>query len=396
MSASADPGQLILGLIETWGDAVCAWCLGVSPAQLDEYRDIFGEIPEVVELSARMLADVAATVLSHSYDSQPVSRHAAALGHLSRIDAGREHTPLNMIRLASGAALASIGDDDALVAAARWLGRDVLPCYLYLEAGSGGPDHDRDRDVLELGRQALFEGAGHEHPAIAAFEAAFATDPRFDGLRGTFATERPLAGTDISVSGSAYLSGDTSPDTPMIRASDLPRTLVEAAWDRQLLLGDPDPARALDHLPGVLTELVSGLDGVQIAVPACVGLRGLMLPGGNEGVSVRGGVLRPPTVHELRRTDGDDPIGCVLQMRLKARMEVSAAAPERLWRRWHEPPWTRLAGYAEAVALASTLASDADWPAGVTIAWAAVCGPTGPAALEAAPGGRPEELVQLD
>ena len=114
MTASNDPGELVLALIETWGDALCAWCLGVSLDQLDEYRDVFAEIPDAVARSSLKLADVGAEVLSQSYDSQPLSRHTAALGRLSRVPEGSEHTLLNTIRLAAGGALPSINDDDAL------------------------------------------------------------------------------------------------------------------------------------------------------------------------------------------------------------------------------------------------------------------------------------------
>ena len=297
MSDKDDPSQLVLTLIETWGDSLCAWCLGVSLEELEGYRFIFADIPEEVERSARFLDEAGAAVLSESFDPQPVTRHAAALGHLSHVRDGGKHTVLNGIRLAAGGALPSIDDEDDLVAAARWLGRDVLPCYLYLHAGLGGPDHERDRDVLELGRQTLFEGAGHDHPALPAFEAAFPNDPRFDSLRRVFATERPLVGADILVSGSAYLSGDSLPEAPLVRARDLPRALVEAAWDRQLLLGDPDPSAALERLPGLIQELARGLGGAQIAVPACVGLRGLTLPPDGEVIRVHDGMLRLPTLY---------------------------------------------------------------------------------------------------
>lgn len=125
--------------------------------------------------------------------------------------------------------------------------------------------------------------------------------------------EQPLLSP--SVSSLVYLVGEVLPDAPLIRASDLARGLVEAAWDRQLLTGNPDPALALDRLPEVLDELCRGLNGEEITVPACIGLRGLALPAGLE-LPIDGGVLRAPTLSEWHHGDEPDPVALVMATKI--------------------------------------------------------------------------------
>lgn len=102
-----------------------------------------------------------------------------------------EHTPLNMIRLAAGGKPRVI-DDDGLVAAARWLGRDVLPCYLCLAAGLGGPDHDRDRCASQGFQADLtanpLEPYSDEHGELRSFRARVLSMREFRLIRAANAS----------------------------------------------------------------------------------------------------------------------------------------------------------------------------------------------------------------
>lgn len=388
-----DAQQHVLDAFGMWGDALCAWCCAVSTEELQRFRATFAEIPASAGEAATAVALLGRKLLEDSDEPHPLHARSIAASRLAMIVKDREHTVLNAIRREAGGEVPDRFHEDPLVAASRWLGRDVLPCYLLLEAHDGGPEHDQD--LLEMGREFLFEYAGYKHPAILAFKDAFADDERFASLREALAAERTLTGTDLKLSGSTYLVGDALPHAPLVHGADLVRGLIEAAWDRQLLAGVADPSLALARIPEVLDELVRALAGEQIEVPACVGLRGLALPQGAEP-RVRGGVLRAPTLGEWRRSGDDDQVALVLQLRMKSSINATADVGHARWRGWHAPPWPDLADRAEAVSLASALASDSDFPPGVTVAWASVCGPMGQERVELRPGGRPEDVVVLD
>lgn len=370
----------LLDAIHRWGDAFVAYACGLTLADVDRLRGITEPVPVSVNRICVKLVAVERTAHRQSWSTRPIETLGVVAGRLGTLEAGEEHTYLNMMRMAAGGAVPTRDDPDPVLAALRWLARDTLPPYLLLEPRVGGPECTPFERML--GRERLFDHHVLAHPALDAFATAASADPSLASLGAGHATYLVS-----SVSGAQIMSWPT-----------LAQDLVDAAWEQQLRIGDADPALAVDRLGGVLDEVRSGLGGAELKIPVVVGLRGV---GFDELVEleVRGGRLRPSTLAESKLTDEDDPVYLVFETFTSGTLRPSTGLPDSSDFRlvdWQREPWHDARRSALEIGLAVALTSDVSTAPAVSLAWTAVYGLPGEPEREHLAAGRLGEPVGLN